>query len=72
MTHSETELAAMVTALEPVLGLRIDAAWRPQVLSFLKMAADAAELVLDVPLDDRRDEAACVFRPGVIAQGTGL
>jgi hypothetical protein len=65
MTQREQQLEAMIVAMEPVLGLQIETAWRPQVLGFLKMAADAADLVLNVPLDDRRDESASVFRPGV-------
>lgn len=64
MTERTRQLEALIAAMEPVLGLQMEAAWRPQVLDFFKMAADAADLVLDVPLDIRRDEAAAVFQPG--------
>lgn len=71
MTQRTDHLDALIAAMTPVLGLQIDAAWRPHVLGFLKMAADAADLVLEVPLDDHSDEAASVFRPGVVNGGRG-
>ena len=64
MTERTRDLVAFMAAMEPVLGLTIEETWRLQVVEFLKMAEGAAALFMDLPLDDSRDEAAAVFRPG--------
>jgi len=54
----------LAAAMEPLLAIPIDSAWRPQILAFLAMAAHNADLFADLPYDDANDEAAPVFRPG--------
>ena len=53
-----------IDAVAPANSLDIPEAWKPTVALFLGMAADAAALYIDLPLDERADEAAPVFRPG--------
>lgn len=64
MTDRTQQAAQLMTVMEQVLGLTIDDAWRPQVLGFLVMAANAADLYVDLPLDEAHDQAAPIFRPG--------
>ena len=51
----------IVDAMAPMLGIAIDPAWRGAVVANLKATANAARLVLDVPLEDELDPAP-VFR----------
>lgn len=55
-------MAALLAAMEPELGVPLADDWRPKVLSFLEMAAAAADLYVDLPLDDDTDQSAIVFR----------
>ena len=64
MKPQEIDYEALVAAMEPLLGLKLEETWRPKVVGFVAMAAQAAELFVDLPLDDAADEAAPVFRPG--------
>lgn len=52
---------AIVDATAPMLGIAIDPAWRSAVVANLRATANAARLVLDVPLEDEL-EPAPVFR----------
>lgn len=58
------EMAALMAAMEPLLGLTLHEAWRPNVLTFLLMNESAAALFIDLPYDDASDEPAPVFVPG--------
>ena len=60
----DREMATLMAAMEPLLGITLAEAWRPNVLAFLMMAQSAATLYIDLPYDDARDEAAPVFVPG--------
>ncbi len=53
---------AVVTAMGPMLGLEIEAAYRPGIAANLEVTARFAQLVLDFPLPDQAEPAA-VFRP---------
>ena len=64
MTDRTQQAAQLMTVMEQVLGLTLDDDWRPQVVGFLVMAANAADLYVDLPLDEAQDEAAPIFRPG--------
>ena len=64
MKPQEIDYEALVAAMEPLLGLQLEDAWRPKVVGFVAMAAQAAGLFVDLPLDEAQDEAAPVFRPG--------
>ena len=64
MKPTEIDCKALVAAMEPLLGLPLEDAWRAKVVGFVAMAAQAADLFVDLPLDDAADEAAPVFRPG--------
>jgi hypothetical protein len=55
---------AYVRAMEPVVGLTVEDAWRAEVARYLAMAASNAALFADLPLDEALDEAAPVFVPG--------
>ncbi len=55
---------AYVRAMEPVVGISVADAWREDVARTLAMAAAAAALFAELPLDDALDEAGPVFRPG--------
>lgn len=51
-------------AMAPILRLdHLPAEWNVSITGFLVMAAAAADLYLDFPLDDAFDEAAPVFTP---------
>lgn len=63
MSVRKADYAAYVAALEPVVGIAIDDAWRANVVASVGMAATAASLFVDLPFDDAYDEQACVFRP---------
>jgi hypothetical protein len=58
--------------MEPLLGIPIDGAWRPQIAAFLDMAASNADLYADLPLHDGADEQAPVFVPGQPAPDSDL
>ena len=60
----DIHLATLMAAMEPLLGLTLNEAWRPNVLGFLKMAQSAAALYIDLPYDDASDEPLPVFVPG--------
>lgn len=60
--------APLAAAMEPLLAIPIDDAWRPQIVAFLAMAASNADLYADLPFDDANDEPAPVFRPGSPAE----
>ena len=62
--HSGPDWDAYIDSVAPVTGLHIPASWKPNVAGFLAMAATAAALFADVPLDHASDESAPVFRPG--------
>lgn len=64
MTQREQDLTTLMAAMAPLLGLTIHEAWRPQVLGFLVMAANAADLYVELPLSEADDEAAPIFKPG--------
>lgn len=64
--------AQLAAAMEPLLGIPIDDAWRPAIAAFLDMAAANASLYADLPFDDVADEAAPVFYPGLPAREGGL
>ena len=53
--------AAVLDAMAPALGLKIDPAWRGEVIAHWLATARAARLVLAFPLDDEV-EPAPVFR----------
>ena len=56
---------AFIETAAPVVGLEIADAWKPGVALYLEMAANAAALFAELPLDDAADEAAPVFHPGL-------
>lgn len=56
--------AKHLDAMAPVLGLKIDPAWRPEVEQFLAVAARMAALVDGFPPDEELEHSAPVFRPG--------
>jgi hypothetical protein len=51
-------------AMAPILGLSVEAAWRPDVLQFLAVAARMADLLNGFPPGEALEHAAPVFRPG--------
>ncbi len=63
MSERKPDHAAYVAALEPLIGVVIDEAWRATVVASFGMAANAASLFVDLPFDDGHDEPANVFRP---------
>lgn len=63
MSNAKLDYAAYVAAMEPIVGIPIDDAWRANVVMYVGMAANAANLFVDLPYDDAHDEAATVFRP---------
>ncbi len=56
-------------AMEPLIGVPLAEPQASNVTGFLEMAAAAADLYLDFPLDDAYDEAAPVFTPKPLATG---
>jgi hypothetical protein len=64
MKSRENDYEAVVAAMEPLLGVKLEDAWRPKIAGFVAMAAQAADLFADLPLDEAVDEQAPVFRPG--------
>jgi hypothetical protein len=64
MKPRDKNLSDLASASSQLLGLEIEDAWRPKVLGYLGMLAEAADQFIDLPFDDARDEAAPVFRPG--------
>lgn len=51
-------------AMAPILGLSVEAAWRPEVEQFLAVAARMADLLDGFPPGEELEHAAPVFRPG--------
>jgi hypothetical protein len=62
MTPAPFDPEALVDAMAPLLGLILTEDSRAQTILQLRVAAQQAELLLSVPLDDR-EEPAPVFRP---------
>ena len=52
---------AVIDALAPLLGLRIEAAYRPGIVTNLEVTARFAAILLAEPIEDEA-EAAPVFR----------
>lgn len=48
----------------PLVGLETQKEWSESIIARFAMAANAAALLMDFPLDDVSDELAPVFRPG--------
>lgn len=61
---ADFDAEAWLDATAPVLGLYVMPEWRPNVVLYLGLAAKAAALFVDWPLDVAQDELAPVFRPG--------
>lgn len=61
MTAKVFDPEAVVDAMAPLLGLTLTPESRAQTLVHLRIAAEQAEKLLSVPLDDRQ-EPAPVFR----------
>ena len=53
---------AVIDAMAPLLGLAIEPAYRPGIVTNLNVTAALAALVLEFPLDDHAEPAA-VFTP---------
>ena len=60
-TLDDATALALVDAMAPMLGIAVDPDWRDAVATNLVTVANAARLVLDVPLADEL-EPAPVFR----------
>ena len=57
MTAKEFDPEAVVDAMAPLLGLTLTPESRAQTLVHLRIAAEQAEKLLSVPLDDRQEPA---------------
>ena len=57
----DEDAIAIMDAMVPLIGLSIDPDWRDAVAGNIKVVANAAWLVLDLPLEDEL-EPAPVFR----------
>ena len=66
MSADKRDYAAYVDAMEPIVGIPIDDAWRANVVTYVGMAANAANLFVDLPYDDAHDESAAIFRPEAV------
>ena len=64
MSARRQDLEALADAMAPLLGLSIEPAAKPRVVDSLVMAAAAAALVMEFPLDESADEPAAIFRAG--------
>jgi hypothetical protein len=62
VTRDSFDPEALVDAMAPLLGLTLTAESRAQTIAHLRIAADEAEKLLSVSLDDR-EESAPVFTP---------
>ncbi len=62
MTAKTFDPEAVVDAMAPLLGLTLTPESRAQTIVHLRIAAEQAERLLSVPLDDRQ-EPAPVFTP---------
>ena len=62
MTAKTFDPEAVVDAMAPLLGLTLTPESRAQAIAHLRIAAEQAERLLSVPLDDRQ-EPAPVFTP---------
>ena len=49
---------AIIDAMAPLLGLAIDEAYRPGIVTNLRVTAQFAAMILEFPLDDREEPAA--------------
>ena len=57
MTAKVFDAEAVVDAMAPLLGLTLTPESRAQTLVHLRIAAEQAEKLLSVPLDDRQEPA---------------
>jgi hypothetical protein len=62
MTSTPFDAEALVDAMAPLLGLTLTPESRAQAIMHLRIAAEHAEKLLSVSLDDR-EEPAPVFTP---------
>ena len=62
MTPNSFDPAALADAMAPLLGLTLTTESRTQTIVHLRIAAEQAEKLLSVSLDDR-EEPAPVFTP---------
>jgi hypothetical protein len=62
MTSESFDPAALVDAMAPLLGLTLTAESRAQTMLHLRIAADQAEKLLSISLDDQ-EQPAPVFTP---------
>jgi Protein of unknown function (DUF4089) len=62
MTSETFDPATLVDAMAPLLGLTLTAESRAQTILHLRIAAEQAEKLLSVPLDDQ-EQPAPVFTP---------
>jgi hypothetical protein len=58
----DADREAALDAATVLLGLRVETAWRPEVVAHMKVIAEAARLILDFELEDEI-EPAPVYRP---------
>lgn len=61
-TPTDEDRAAALDAAIALLGLTIEPGWREAILAHMKVTGEAAQLVLEFPLEDEL-EPAPVFRP---------
>jgi len=61
-THPAPQIEAAVDAAAALLGLPLEPAHRPGVLTYFALAAQMAKVVLAVPLSPH-DETGALFRP---------
>jgi hypothetical protein len=59
---TDKDREAALDAMTALLGLTIEPLWREAILAHMKVTGEAAQLVLDFPLEDDI-EPAPVFRP---------
>lgn len=64
LSKKSTDWITYTEVMSPLIGLKLDDEQRSRVAGSLAMAAAAAALVMEFPLDEAADEAAAVFRPG--------
>ena len=50
-------LGRLLDAHLPLMGIAIEAEWRPEIVANLRATANAARLVLEFPLDDELEPA---------------
>jgi hypothetical protein len=59
---TDEDRAATLDATTALLGLAIEPAWREAILAYMKVISEAAQLVLEFPLEEDV-EPVPVFRP---------